>query len=214
MGTALRTTRPLALPAGDAVYERGAAVRIDAASGEVRWETPGPVGLGPVAVTDDALVYAGIGPTGAGAVGAFDLRTGAESWSRPFDASLGLGVAAADGVVVAVDRTGVVRARDEATGRALWSRTLETPAFAAPAILGDTVLVAAGGRDEDAIDRTYQVLAYRLADGAFAGSLEMAGSSFAFTGNAGITQGAYEVAGLWKGLPSFTLLRPEHRAAT
>jgi outer membrane protein assembly factor BamB len=186
------TSSPVVLPGGDVVYAVGGLARLDGRTGQPRWSVPGVTVYGPVAVTDREVVAAAVTATGSSLL-AVDLATGVERWRQPFNPSLLVGPAAGAGVVVAVDAAGNVVALDAATGRPVWSQAMRTTPSATPVVVGDKVVLAELGRDEDSRSRDTRLSVHDLRTGRYLGSLEPRGFSF-LRGTIGATQNGIAVS--------------------
>lgn len=172
------TTTPLPLPGGDVVYGTGNVARYDGATGERLWSVPDAALFAPTAY-DRGLVFADLvrekHPAGLAAI---DAATGVIRWSRPNAAQhVLLGPAAAEGVVVYADTTGLVTALDGSSGDELWSLRVETSLAGVPVIVAGRVYLVEQGRQEDLNQRASRVSAYDARSGRFLGSYEPLDSS-------------------------------------
>jgi hypothetical protein len=182
------TGSPVALPDGDIVYAVGGLVRLDGATGQPRWTVPGFTVYGPIAVGTGVMVLAGVTATGS-FLGAFDLVTGQEVWRRPFPAPYLVGPAIGGDTVVAVDANGQAVALDAATGALRWTHAMRTAPGGTPVILGDRVVLAEAGREEDLVSRDTRLTVHDLRTGHYLGSIEPPGFALS-RGAFGLTEGS------------------------
>ena len=175
------TSSPVLLPGGDVAYGVGSLVRLDPATGAVRWRVPAVDTFGPLGVGDDAISELGFHDNQAVLL-SVEAATGAVRWERPLQPSLLAGPAAAGGVVVASDPQGAVTAFDAGTGEPRWSIDLRMPSAGSPLVLGDLVVVAALGRNEDVLQRDFRLAFLRAADGRYVGAFEPNGVAHSLAG--------------------------------
>lgn len=129
--------------AGTDTHGLGHLYAFDRANGKVRWKLPFPKGVATdPAQNGDSVLFA----SEVGDVAAVELATGRFVWrveepsvggrgARPLDLVL-----AGERLVVAW-RSGIVAAYDPGDGRRLWRRDLGTTLNAAPAVVGDDLVV-------------------------------------------------------------------------
>jgi outer membrane protein assembly factor BamB len=118
---------------------------LDRASGRTRWARvlPALPAAAPLIAGGMALVL-----LGAGELVGIELRDGTLRWRKPtgppFDVPPLVSPLVAGGLVFIPSNDGGVRALDVATGALRWQRMLDARAWAAPALVGDTLYVPTG----------------------------------------------------------------------
>ena len=179
LSLAFGSTTPLVLPDGDVVYGGAALARYDATTGEQEWSILDGVLFGSAAYAD-GVVYGWVSRAlGESGLGAYDAETGEELWFHANgNVPIGVGPAAGDGVLAAIDDQGLLAAYDARSGEPLWTLQVPTTVGGQPVILDGVVYVSEGGRKEDLYQRDYRISAHDLHTGRFLGSLQPPGSQF------------------------------------
>ncbi|MEM1096766.1 MAG: PQQ-binding-like beta-propeller repeat protein [Bacteroidota bacterium] len=130
----------------------GRVYRIDAATGNIRWDMQvgAPIYQAP-ALTDDAVYV----PTTRGSLVVLDAATGAKRWHRTLpDSTIRFATpAAANDMVVTATTDGLVEAHDPQSGVVLWSFASPDAISAAPLITQDHVFVGSLGKQLYVLDR-------------------------------------------------------------
>jgi outer membrane protein assembly factor BamB len=168
---------PLVLPDGGVAYAVGSMVVLDPGTGRVRWEKPGFNAVAPIAYSDGSIYAEVLGSKGFELI-AVEAQTGKIRWEVPFNAALGVGPGAGDGVVAAVDGGATLTVLDEATGHRMWSVPLRTASNGDPVVVDGRVAVQEQGRFEDVQQRDYRLEVFDAQTGRMAAEWEFAGSGF------------------------------------
>jgi outer membrane protein assembly factor BamB len=188
---------PVLLPGGDVLWGAGGMTVIDPRTGKVVRQDTRLSSIGTMA-RDGGRVVGVVRVGKATALAALDPTSFAVQWAKPFDPAralgfLGLGPAAGDDMVVAVDSANVLRGYDGTTGNEAWSVPLRTTPSSDPAIVGGRVVVEEGGYGEDVNQREHRITVLDARTGAFEAQWEISGSYFSgFT--LGITGGSIVVS--------------------
>jgi outer membrane protein assembly factor BamB len=177
------TSVPLPLEGGDVAYAGSGLTRYAGRTGDVVWALDGDladsVAYVPIAADDDA-VYAQLTSFDATSpilertdVVAADLRTGAVRWKFQLPStSVGIGTAAGDGVVVAVDGRSLVTGLDARTGEVRWTYQMASAVAGTPVVTDGVVHLAERGRAEDLFQRNARIVTLDAATGLLVGSYE------------------------------------------
>jgi outer membrane protein assembly factor BamB len=169
--------QPLALENGDVGYCGEGVFGIDGLTGAKRWEVQGAVGcLGPMAEHNGRL-FAQVGFDKGSQVLAIDIASGGIIWTNPTRLSVLSGPAVASGVVVVPEPLRVA-AYDASNGDPLWNLPLRTAIGGSPVVLGSRVVIAEGGREEDFVQRDFNLTVLDLKTGRFLGSWEPPSPSY------------------------------------
>ncbi|MFT3997579.1 MAG: PQQ-binding-like beta-propeller repeat protein [Asticcacaulis sp.] len=145
---------PSPQPVADWPFASGPTAPVEnAAAGEqfkVAWSKSVGVGtstksqIAASPVSDGKLIYT---LDGEARVRAFDVNTGAESWSRDLNPdirrdkdSFGGGLAVTGGKLYVTSGFRLAAALDASNGEVLWSKTFDTPVRAAPAVNGNVIV--------------------------------------------------------------------------
>lgn len=172
-------TGPVVLPDGDVIYGAAGITRYAGTTGDTVWSDPDAL-LPGFPTYDDGVVYAGVlRQSGASELAAYDAGDGRLLWSVPVAEQLfGGGPAAADGVVVDVDGTGLARAFDARDGTELWSVPSTSTPGGSAVILDGRVYLMELGRTEDLFARDLRLSVHDLRTGRFLAAYEPATTPF------------------------------------
>jgi outer membrane protein assembly factor BamB len=176
---AIAPTGPVVLPDGDVLYGASGLTRFAAATGDTVWSDPGAL-LPGFPAYDQGVVHADVLRTsGASELVAYDADDGRQLWSVPVPEQLfGGGPAAADGVVVDVDGTGLARAFDARDGTELWRVPFTSTPAGSAVILDGRVYLMELGRTEDLFSRDLRLSVHDLRTGRFLAAYEPATTPF------------------------------------